>query len=414
MEFKRVVVTGMGIVTSLGSDLDTYWNNLKNGKSGISRVEQFDTTDYTTKIAGEVKDFEPTDYLDAKEARQMDRVSQFGVVAADKAIADSGIDWDQTDRDEVGVIVASGIGGMITYENECEKMLERGPRRVSPFFIPKIIPDITSGHVSIRHGLKGINYCTVSACASASHAIGDAFFHIQAGRAIAIVTGGCEAPINRMSVAGFNSLKATSTRNDDPEHASRPFDKERDGFVMGEGGAGLLLEELEHAKARGAKIYGEVIGAGFTGDAYHITAPIPDGNGAFRAMKSVMKQAGITPADVDYINAHGTSTEYNDKIETGAIKQAFGDLAYKIPISSTKSMVGHLLGASGAAEAIACMKTLMTGEIHPTANYEIPDPNCDLDYVTNGPIKKDVKIILSNSFGFGGHNVCLAFKKYND
>ena len=414
MESNRVVVTGLGILTQLGQDLETFWNNLITGKSGISAVELFDTTEYTTKIAGEIKNFDPSEFIDRKEERHMDRSAQFGVIAAEKAIQDSEIDFDQVDRDKVGVIMSSGIGGMITYETEVQKLLERGPHRVSPFFIPKIIPDITSGHVSIRHGLKGVNYCTVSACASASHGIGDAFHHIQAGRANVIIAGGSEAPINKMGVSGFNSIKATSVRNDEPERASRPFDLKRDGFVMGEGGAGLVLEELQHAKNRGAKIYGEIVGAGFTGDAYHITAPIPDGNGAMRAMKLALKYAGLKPTDVDYINAHGTSTEYNDKIETAAIKQVFGEGAYDIPISSTKSMIGHLLGASGAAEAVACMLSLKSGNIHPTANYEFPDPECDLDYVTKGPVKKDVNVVLSNSFGFGGHNVCLSFKKYCD
>lgn len=413
MELKRVVVTGMGIVTQLGQDLDTYWNNLLSGKSGISKIELFDVSDYVTKIAGEVKDFDPSEYIEPKEARRMDRCAQFGFVAAEKAIIDSGIDFEQTDRDLVGVIISSGIGGMISYENEVQKLLERGPNRVSPFFIPMIIPDIISGYVSIRHGLRGVNYCTVSACASASHAIGDAFYHIQAGRANVVITGGCEAPINRMGVAGFNALKATSTRNDEPERASRPFDLERDGFVMGEGGASLILEELEHAQARGAKIYGEVVGSAFTGDAYHITAPVPDGNGAVRAMKLALQSAGLQPEDVDYINAHGTSTDYNDKIETSAIKQVFGDLAYQIPVSSTKSMIGHLLGASGAAEAVACLLSIKNNKIHPTANYENPDPECDLNYAGDGPIEKNVNVVLSNSFGFGGHNACLAFKKYS-
>ena len=414
MEQKRVVITGMGVVSTLGHDLETYWKNLTAGRSGISYIDLFDTTNFTTKIAGQIKDFDYSEFIDRKEARRMDRFTQFAVVAAEKAVLDSGINFDDTDRDQVGVIVSSGIGGMYTYEDECRAMFERGPRRVSPFFIPMLIPDISPGYISMRHGLRGLNYATVSACASSSHAIGDALHHIQAGRATVILAGGSEAPLTQMGVAGFNALKAISTRNDEPEKASRPFDLDRDGFVMGEGGAILVLEELEHAKRRGARIYAELVGAGFTADSYHITAPVPDGNGAIRAMREALRQGDLAEDEIDYINAHGTSTPYNDRIETLAIKKVFGDRAYEIPISSTKSMLGHLLGASGAVEAIATILSITHSEIHPTTNYETPDPECDLNYVPNKPIKKDVRAAISNSFGFGGHNVCLAFKQYEN
>jgi len=414
MNLNRVVVTGMGLVTPLGDNLETYWKNLISGKSGIGLISLIDTTDHVTKIAGEIKDFEPLEFIDKKDTRRMDRFTQFAIVAAEKAILHSKINFDNVDRDQVGVIVSSGIGGMSTYERECKNLFDKGPRRVSPFFIPMLILDITPGYISMRHGLRGVNYSTVSACASSSHAIGDAFHHIRHGRAKVIITGGSEAPLTQMGVAGFNALKALSTRNDAPEKASRPFDLDRDGFIMGEGSGILVLEDLQHAKARGATIYGEIVGTGFTADAYHITAPVPDGNGATRAMKLALKEANLTIDEVDYINAHGTSTQQNDKIETMAIKNVFGKRAYDIPISSTKSMIGHLLGASGAVEAITSFLTINQREIHPTANYETPDPNCDLNYVPGKSMKKDVNAVISNSFGFGGHNVTLAFKKYSE
>ena len=414
MNLNRVVVTGMGLVTPLGDNLETYWKNLISGKSGIGLISLIDTTDHVTKIAGEIKDFEPLEFIDKKDTRRMDRFTQFAIVAAEKAILHSKINFDNVDRDQVGVIVSSGIGGMSTYERECKNLFDKGPRRVSPFFIPMLILDITPGYISMRHGLRGVNYSTVSACASSSHAIGDAFHHIRHGRAKVIITGGSEAPLTQMGVAGFNALKALSTRNDAPEKASRPFDLDRNGFIMGEGSGILVLEDLQHAKARGATIYGEIVGTGFTADAYHITAPVPDGNGATRAMKLALKEANLTIDEVDYINAHGTSTQQNDKIETMAIKNVFGKRAYDIPISSTKSMIGHLLGASGAVEAITSFLTINQREIHPTANYETPDPNCDLNYVPGKSMKKDVNAVISNSFGFGGHNVTLAFKKYSE
>jgi len=412
MDLKRVVVTGMGLVSPLGDTIDTYWNNLINGRNGVSNITLFDASNYKTIIAAEVKDFVPENYIEKNEARRMDRFTQFAMVAAIKAIEDSAIDLETTDRERFGVIASSGIGGMTTYEEECRTLIERGPKWVSPFFIPMLISDIAPGHISIRFGLKGVNYATVSACASSSHAIGEAFNHIRYGKANAVLAGGSEAPINRMGIAGFNALKAISVRNDEPEKASRPFELNRDGFVMGEGGGILLLEELEHARARKAKIYGELVGVGFTADAFHITQPVPGGEGAARAMKLAMQEAGIKPEQVEYINAHGTSTPYNDKTETEAIKSVFGEHAYKLDISSTKSMIGHLLGASGALEAIATLLCIKNSIIHPTTNYETPDPDCDLNYVPNKPKNKNVNYALSNSFGFGGHNVTLAFKKF--
>lgn len=414
MELKRVVVTGLGAITPIGNNVDTYWENLQKGTSGGGTITLIDPEPHKSKIAAEVKNFDPTEFIDRKEARRMDRFTQFAFVAADEAITDSGINFDNVDTDYFGAIVASGIGGMPVFETQYINFLNGGPRKVSPFFVPMLIPDISAGHISIKYGLKGINYCTTSACASASHAIGEAFHSIRYGRAIGMIAGGSEASISNMGVAGFNALQALTTRNDDPSHASRPFDLNRDGFLIGEGGAILVLEELEHAKSRGAKIYGEIVGVGFTADAYHITAPVPGGDGAKRAMQIAMRDAGIEPTDVGYINAHGTSTEYNDKIETEAIKKAFGDYAYDVLISSTKSMVGHLLGASGAVEAVGVLLGLKNGIIHPTINYETPDPKCDLNYVPNTKLEKDFTYALSNSFGFGGHNVCLAFKKYSD
>jgi 3-oxoacyl-[acyl-carrier-protein] synthase II len=410
---KRVVVTGMGVVTPLGLSLNEYWNNLLAGANGISNITLFDTSEFVTKFAGEIKNIDIDNYIDKKEARRMDRFTHFAVIAAKFAVDDSGIDFAQEDCDQIGVIASSGIGGMEIFEKECRTLIEKGPRRVSPFLIPMLISDIAPGHISIMYGLKGFNYATTSACASSAHAIGDAYYHIRHGRQIAIFAGGSEAPITHMGLSGFNALKALSTRNDDPQRASRPFDLNRDGFVMGEGGAILLLEELEHAKARGAKIYAEIVGAGFTADAYHITAPVPDGQGASKAMQQAIKEAGITLRDVNYINAHGTSTPANDSMETMAIKNVFGDYAYQLPISSTKSMTGHLLGGSGAIEAVATILTVKNDKIHPTINYETPDPECDLDYVPNKARDLQVNYALSNSFGFGGHNVTLAFKKFS-
>ncbi|MDQ0091704.1 3-oxoacyl-[acyl-carrier-protein] synthase II [Paenibacillus anaericanus] len=407
----RVVVTGMGVVTSLGNDLDTFWDNLVQGKSGVSLIEAFDVSGYTTRIAAEVKDFNPDDYIDRKEARKMDRFVQFATTAAFSALKDSGLNIaEQTDPERVGVMIGSGIGGLGTLEDQHSILLEKGPRRVSPFFIPMMIANMASGHVSILTGAKGPNSTTVTACATGTHSIGDSYRTIMNGDADVMICGGAEATIRPTGVAGFCSMRAMSTRNDEPERASRPFDSERDGFVMGEGAGILILESLEHAQKRGAKIYAEVIGYGLSADAHHMTDPDPDG--ASRAMKMALRSAGIEPEKVDYINAHGTSTPPGDRSETTAIKWTFGDHAYKLAVSSTKSMTGHLLGAAGGVEAVICGLTLQNGIIAPTINLENPDPDCDLDYVPNEARHSDVKVAMSNSFGFGGHNATIILKKF--
>ncbi|MDZ7295585.1 MAG: beta-ketoacyl-ACP synthase II [candidate division KSB1 bacterium] len=412
MEKRRVVVTGMGVITPLGSTLEQYWQGLVTGTSGVDYVTYFDTSEFDTKFAAWVKDFDPEAYIDRKEARRMDRFTQFAVACSDLALKDAGLNLDNEDKTRIGVVLASGVGGMDTFEREYKVLFDKGPQRISPFFIPMMIADIAPGYVSIRHGLKGPNYSTVSACASSSHAIGDAFRLIAYGDADVMVTGGSEASCTRMGFAGFNAMRALSTRNDNPKAASRPFDLHRDGFVMGEGAAVVILEELGHALKRGARIYAEVVGVGFTADAYHITAPDPDGDGAARAMRLAMAEARVQPEDVDYINAHGTSTPHNDRVETMAIKKALGDHAYKVAISSSKSMIGHLLGASGAAEFVATVLTIVHQTIHPTINLEVPDPECDLDYTPQRARPREVNLALSNSFGFGGHNVCLAVRRY--
>jgi 3-oxoacyl-[acyl-carrier-protein] synthase II len=412
MRDRRVAVTGVGAVTPIGNDAPSFWDALIQGKNGITHITKFDTEQFEVRIAAEVKGFDVTQFIDFKEARRMDPFTHYGLVAADEAIRDSGLNFGQEDPRRAGVIISSGIGGMIIYQNEQRKLFERGPRRVSPFFIPMMIPDITAGHLSIKYGLMGPNYCTVSACASGSHGIGAAFMHIERGDADIMVTGGTESVITELALAGFANMKALSVRNDDPAHASRPFDLERDGFVVGEGAGIVVLEEMEHAKARGANIYAELIGFGFTGDAYHITAPHPEGKGAINAMIKALSDGEVNSEDVDYINAHGTSTPFNDKTETMAIKEVFGDHAKRLFISSNKSMVGHLLGASGAVEFVGATLTIHHGNIPPTINYEIPDPECDLDYVPNTARERKVDVILSNSFGFGGHNVCLCLKRF--
>lgn len=407
----RVVVTGMGVVTSLGSDLPTLWNNLLAGKSGISRIEAFDTTDYTTKIAAEIKDFDPSVYIDKKELRKMDRFVQFGVAASKMAIEDAGlVIGENADPEKVGVVVGSGIGGLGTWEDQHTILMSKGPRRVSPFFIPMMIANMASGQISMITGAKGPNTAAVSACATGTHSIGDSFKMIQRGDADAMICGGAEATIRPIGMAGFCSMRAMSTRNDEPEKASRPFDIDRDGFVMGEGSGVMVLESLEHAKARGARIYAEVIGYGMSGDAYDMVEPDPEG--AARSMSKAIKDAGVEPSDIDYINAHGTSTPVGDKSETTAIKKVFGEHAYKLAVSSTKSMTGHLLGAAGGVEAVIVGLTLVNGEIPPTANLDNQDPELDLDYVPNKPRKADVKVALSNSFGFGGHNATIIMRKY--
>ena len=407
----RVVVTGMGIVTSLGSDLETFWNNLVAGKSGVSRIESFDVSEYPTQIAAEIKDFNPEDYIDRKEARRMDRFVQFAVAAGKMAVQDAGLELGvNVDPERVGVIVGSGIGGLGTWEEQHSILLEKGPKRVSPFFIPMMIANMASGQISMSIGAKGPNTTAVTACATGTHSIGDSFKLIQRGDADAMICGGAEATIRPTGLAGFCSMRAMSTRNDEPEKASRPFDAERDGFVMGEGSGVLVLESLEHAVKRGARIYAEVIGYGMSGDAYHITDPDPDG--AARCMQRALKDAGIKPEAIDYINAHGTSTPVGDRSETLAIKKAFGDHAYKLAVSSTKSMTGHLLGAAGGIESVILALTLKNGVIAPTINLENRDPECDLDYVPNAARKSDVKMALSNSFGFGGHNATIVMRKY--
>ena len=410
---RRVLITGIGLISPVGKTVDEYWQALINGKSGVDYIKSFDATEFATKFAAEVKDFEVTDYLDRKEARRMDTFTQYAVVASQLAIDDSELKFERENLDRIGVIVGSGIGGMDTFEREYRHYFDKGPRKISPFFIPMMIPDIAPGYISIRFGFKGPNFSTISACASSSHAIGNALRTIQYGEADVMITGGSEATVTPMGIGGFNAMRALSTRNDDPQKASRPFDADRDGFVVGEGSGILVLESEEHAVTRGAKIYGEIVGIGYTADAFHITAPRLDGSGAIRAMKIAIEDAGLTKNDIDYINAHGTSTPFNDKIETLAIKSVFGERAYQIPISSTKSMIGHLLGASGSLELIAVLLTLKNNKIHPTINLEKPDPECDLNYIPNKAVDKTVDIAISNSFGFGGHNVCLVVKKYS-
>jgi 3-oxoacyl-[acyl-carrier-protein] synthase II len=408
---QRVVVTGMGLITSLGSDLPTFWNHILNGKSGISLIEAFDTTEYTTKIAAEIKDFDPNLYIDKKESRKMDRFVQFGVAASKLAIEDAKlVIGENADPERVGVVVGSGIGGLGTWEDQHTILMEKGPRRVSPFFIPMMIANMASGQVSMTTGAKGPNSAAVSACATGTHSIGDSYRMIQRGDADVMICGGAEATIRPIGMAGFCAMRAMSTRNDEPEKASRPFDIDRDGFVMGEGAGVLILESLEHALNRGARIYAEVIGYGMSGDAHHMTDPDPDG--AARCMRKAIKDAGIEPEEIQYINAHGTSTGIGDKSETTAIKNAFGDHAYKLAVSSTKSMTGHLLGAAGGVEAVILGLTLHNGIIPPTANLDNQDPELDLDYVPNKPREADVRVALSNSFGFGGHNATIIMRKY--
>lgn len=410
---RNVVVTGMGVITPLGDSVDELWKNLLSGKSGISRVTKFDTTDYPVHIAGEIKDFDPAKYMDKKEARRMDPSAQYAVAASTNAVADSGLKLDSLDVDRCGVVIGSGIGGIETFEKQRDLLVKSGPGRVSPFFIPMMIIDMSAGLVSIKFGFRGPNYGTVSACASSAHAISDSFKIIQRGEADVMVTGGAEATITSSSMAGFCQARALSMRNDEPERASRPFDKDRDGFVMGEGSAILILESEEHAKARGARIYASVVGSGMTSDAYHMTAPHPEGIGARKAMQNALKDAGLAPDKVDYINTHGTSTSLGDIAETRAVKEVLGERAYKIPVNSTKSMTGHLLGSAGAIELVACIKSIQDEMVHPTINLDTPDPDCDLDYVPKEKRRWPINYAMSNSFGFGGHNVTLVVAKYN-
>lgn len=409
---RRVVVTGIGCVTPIGIGKNKFWESLKTGVSGIDYITKFDTEGYATKIAAEVKDFNVEDYIDKREAKRMDRFSHFAVAASKMAVEDGKLNVEEINSERFGVILGSGIGGMETLEDQSRKLFNKGPKRISPFFIPMMISNMGSGQVSIALGAKGPNTTVVTACASATNAIGEAFRIIQNGDADIMVTGGSEASVTPLSIAGFCSMKAMSTNNDDPKKASRPFDANRDGFVMGEGAGILLIEELDHAIKRGAPIYGEIVGYGANADAHHITTPAPNGEGAARTMSIALKDANINYDDIDYINAHGTSTLYNDKFETAAIKTVFKDHAYKLSVSSTKSMTGHLLGAAGGIEGIACIMSIKESIVPPTINYEEPDSECDLDYTPNVAKKREVNYALSNSLGFGGHNATVIFKKY--
>lgn len=411
---KRIVVTGMGVVSPVGTGINKFWNSLISGKSGIDKITAFNAEDLPSKIAGEVRDFNPEDYIDRKELKRLDRFTQFSVGATKMAFEDAQLDLSKIDPTRVGVILGSGIGGTNTWEEQHTILIEKGPRRVSPFFVPMMIINMASGQTAMAFNLKGPNFTVVTACASGTNAIGEAFRILQRGDADIIVSGGTEASITMLSVAGFSSMKALSTRNDEPTKASRPFDRDRDGFVIGEGAGIVILETLESALNRNARIYGEIVGYGSTADAYHLTQPAPEGEGASRAMTASILDAGLKPEDVDYINAHGTSTPLNDKFETMAIKNAFGKHAYELAVSSTKSMTGHLLGAAGAIEFIAATLAAYNDEIPPTINYENPDPECDLNYVPNKSIKRQVNVALSNSMGFGGQNASVVVKKYKE
>ncbi len=411
---KRVVVTGVGAVTPIGNDAKTFWQNIKAGVNGIDLVTAFDTTDFRTKIAGEIKDLEITDHIDKKEARKMDRFTQLALIAASEAVCDSGLDMEKEDPWRVGCITGSGIGGILTFEEQHKNYMEKGPGKVSPFFIPMMIGNMAPCQIAIKFNAKGVNENVITACASSTNAIGTAFRHIQYGDNDVIIAGGCEATVAPTAFAGFCNMKAMSTNNDDPKHASKPFDLNRDGFVLSEGAAFLILEELEHAKARGANIICEMVGYGATDDAYHITSPIPGGEGGAKAMELAIKDAGAKPEDITYINAHGTSTKYNDQFETEAIKKVFGESAYDVAVSSTKSMTGHMLGAAGAVEAVVCANAIRDSYIPATINYETPDPACDLDIVPNEGRNQEVTYAMSNSLGFGGHNATIVFKKYTD
>jgi 3-oxoacyl-[acyl-carrier-protein] synthase II len=414
---RRVVITGMGLLTPVGNDVKSAWAALLAGTSGAGTITQFDATDdFDCRIAAEVKDFQVGDHLDRKEAKRMDRFTQFAMVASAEAVTQAGLADSpaNVDFDRIGVIIGSGIGGIHTFEEQTRIMIERGPKRISPFFVPMFIPDIAAGHVSMRYGMRGPNYCTVSACASSAHAVGDAFRIIERGDADVMVAGGTEATVTPLTIAGFGNMRALSTRNDSPETASRPFDKTRDGFVLGEGAGILVLEELEHARRRGAEILGEVVGFGQSADAYHLTASAPEGAGAQIAMKAALDDAGVGLTDVDYINAHGTSTPINDQNETLAVKKVFGDHAYELVMGSTKSMTGHLLGAAGGVEAVISTLVCREGRIPPTINFTEQDPQCDLNYAHNQQIDRPVRVAISNSFGFGGHNVCLAVARFDD
>lgn len=409
----RVVVTGIGVFSPVGMTKSDFWDSLAAGKSGITEFNGFDVSQYPCRIAGEIKNFNPADYMDKRDVKKMDRFTQFGVAAAMEAWKDAGLESDPGCREDAGVLVGSGIGGIKTIEEQLEILRTKGHRRVSPFFIPALIANMASGYISIMLKLMGPNSTVVTACATSTHAIGDAYHIIRRGDAALMVAGGAEAALTRLGFSGFCAARALSSRNEEPQKASRPFDKERDGFVMGEGAGIVILESLEHARQRGANIYGEVIGYGMSGDGYHVTAPDPKGRGAYLSMQRALKSAGLQPQQVDYINAHGTSTEYNDKIETSAIKQLFGAHAYEMAINSTKSMTGHLLGAAGAIEIIATLLSIKHQAVHPTINYEFPDPECDLNYTPNRAVGRAIDVAISNSFGFGGTNATLAVRRFD-
>ncbi|MGN6553448.1 MAG: beta-ketoacyl-ACP synthase II [Verrucomicrobiota bacterium] len=410
---RRVVITGLGLVSPLGNDVDTFWNNLITGQCGIDRITAFDATPFDTQIAAQVKNFDPNPaFPSPKEVRRTDRYSQFGIYAGWQALKDSGLDLNKTNPDEVGVFIGSGIGGLQTTSEQLKVLLERGPGRLSPFMIPMLISNMASGLVSMYYNLRGPNFATCSACATANHALGEAWRTIKMGDAVAMLAGGAEAAIVPVGIGGFCAMRAMSTRNDDPKHASRPFDKDRDGFVMGEGAGVLVLEEMEHAKARGARIYAELVGYGNTADAHHLTAPSPGGEGATRCMKMALRNAGLNTTDISYINAHGTSTPQGDIAETEAVKTVFGEHARKLVVSSTKGATGHMLGAAGSVEMIACSKAIQTDTVPPTINLQNPDPACDLDYVPNTARSLKVNAIVNNSFGFGGHNASVIAKKF--
>lgn len=413
MQSRRVVITGIGAITPIGNNIEEYWKGLISGANGVDFITRFDASNFDTKFAAEVKNFDPLNYMDKKSAQRLDLFTQFALICSDEAVKDSELPLDKIDKNKVGVVYGSGIGGMWTWHHQSVIAFQgNGFQRLSPFFVPMMIADIAAGHISMKYGFKGPNYATTSACATSSHAIADSYMLIQRGMADVMITGGSEASICPMGIGGFNAMKALSTRNDSPKTACRPFDLNRDGFVMGEGAGTLVLEELEHALKRNAKIYAELVGIGLTGDAYHITAPAPGGEGAVRSMQMCLDENNTPKEAVDYINAHGTSTPYNDKNETEAIKTVFKEHAYKMLVSSTKSMTGHLLGAAGALEGIATILAIKNDIVPPTINYETPDPECDLNYVPNKPIEKRINYALSNTFGFGGHNASLLFKKY--
>lgn len=414
MNKRRVVVTGVGLITPLGTGTEKSWENLLDGRSGIRKITQFDATHFPCQVAGEVPDFEINQFIEIKEQKKMDRFIHFAFAAAKMAVEDSGLKITKDNADRIGVLVGSGIGGLSAIEHYHTILLEKGPKRISPFFIPMLIINLAAGQISIHFGAKGPNSAVATACASGTHSIGDAFKIIKRGEADAMISGGTEAVITPLAVGGFSSMKALSTRNNEPEKASRPFDRDRDGFVMGEGAGIMVLEDMEQALSRGAKIYAEITGYGMTGDAYHITSPPPEGEGAARCMRASLKDADIHPEEIEYINAHGTSTKYGDELETQAIKSVFGKHAYKCAVSSTKSMTGHLLGAAGGVEGVICALSIFNKIIPPTINLENPDPECDLDYVPNKARAMDLNMAMSNSFGFGGTNACIIFKRYTD